>query len=678
MEDKKLTRRDFLRLSAVGAAGAVLVACQPQTVVVKETVEVEKVVKETIEVEKEVTKIVEKEKVVTVAPEFSPQQAPMLKAMIETGELPPLEERMPTNPLVVEPLEEVGQYGGTWRRANTGPWGISARIGGDPLVTYDRDETTVIANLASEWEVSDGGKTYTFHLREGAKWSDGQPLTVDDIMFWYEDRLLNKELTPSFPMWLSPGGEPGVIEKIDDFTVRFRFAAPYGLIFDQLCFRGIEAVRYPKHYMKQFHVNYADQKELDAMVSKAGFEQWFQLFGNKSTATDNADIPVDTPWSLTTQDWTTTAFSGRNPYYWKVDTAGNQLPYIDKVFYFCVEDAEIVALHCLAGEIDMQAFKTGFNNYPLYMENAEKGNYEVRIWSYGTTVTSMHVNQAKQYDEGDEAAKEQRELLRNRDFRSALSRAIDRDDLNELLFFGKAGDVLNLYPESVKSDPEIQGLFEYDPEGSNAILDSLGLDKRDAEGMRLLPGGDRLELGMSGSTMYTLHRDVSEVVAGYWRNVGIRATGDWMASELWGPLRDQGKYDIIPYDSEYVDGNLHWLTYPRSYFPVESSTYWAVWWGMYYTSDGKRGEEPTGDGKKLVEIYEQVVTETDFEKRKLLEDEAFRICAWNLWPVNTLGTRPESCIVKNNLKNVRQWGGLAWAVYGPLPGKPFQYFFKRA
>jgi len=603
----------------------------------------------------------------------------MLAEKVAAGELPPVEERLPKNPLIAEPLEEIGEYGGTWRRANTGPWGIYARIGGDPLVTYGRDTRTIEPNVAWKWEVSDDGKEYTFYLREGIRWSDGEPFTADDIMFWYEDVVMNEDLNPSVPKWLSPGGEPVVVEKIDDYTVKFKFAVPYGLILDMLCFRGRDIPQHPKHYLKQFHPKYADADELAKMVEDRGFEEWYQLFGERNDPSRNTELPTLRPWKLTTENWTTTAFAERNPYYWKLDTAGNQLPYIDKVMYWIVESAELIPMRVVSGEIDMQAFKMGFKNYTLYMENREKGDYEVRIWGYGTSGTSMHMNQTKGVEEGDEVGAEVRELLRNRDFRVALSKAIDREDINELVFMGKADDTANLYPEKVKNDPEILALWEYNVDEANRILDEIGLDQRDAEGMRLLPSGEPLNLIMIGHVAYAIHKDIGEVVAEFWKEIGVRVTLDWIAGELWWPRVQEGDYDIVAYECDYTSGNAHWLTYPRSYFPVETSTYWAPRWGVYYQTDGQDGEEPPeGDAKKLVDIYDQVIQETDLEKRKELEDEAFRICAWNLWPIPTVGGQPEPCIVKNNFKNVQEWTHLAWAVYGPLPTKPYQYFMVQA
>ncbi len=159
---------------------------------------------------------------------------------------------------MLKPVEEIGQYGGTWRRAWLGVsdrWG-PGKILAESITELNWNGTKVIPNLGTSWEASEGGKVFTVHLREGVKWSDGEPFTADDIMFHYEDIILNKELTPNFPKWLIVGGDRGTIEKVDDYTVRFRFSQPYGLFSINLTLNGRYGLYSPKHYAKQFHPRY--------------------------------------------------------------------------------------------------------------------------------------------------------------------------------------------------------------------------------------------------------------------------------------------------------------------------------------------------------------------------------------------------------------------------------------
>jgi len=613
VDNDQLTRRAFLKYAGAAATVAMASACSraaaPAAAPTEEPTSAPTEAPTTAPTEAP-TKA--PEAAATEAPVSKYNEAPMLAEKVAAGELPPVEERLPKNPMIIEPLEEIGQYGGVWRRAEGNPGHIGARLGGEPYITRDRDAMTIVPNLAYKWEASEDGREFTFYLREGIRWSDGEPFTADDVMFWYEDVLLNEDLTPVVPSWLTSGGEPVVVEKIDDYTVRFKFKEPYGVFLDMMAFRSNWIIDYPKHYLKQFHPKYQDKATLDKMVKDREFEEWFQLFGREVSTRDNPDLPTLRPWVIKTKEIGTTAIAERNPYYWKVDTAGNQLPYFDKILWNITQTVEMNVMRAVSGEVDMQAMYLGFSNYTLLMENREAGDYEVRRWTSGESGTAMFINQSRAGDD------ELRELLQNRDFRIALSKAIDRDEINELFYLGMADSNLELYPESVKSDPEIQALFEYDIDAANAILDELGLDQRDAEGTRLLPSGRPLNLTILGHIGYPIHMDVAEVIREIWGELGIKTTTNFVAGELWGPNLQEGEFDVLAYVVDYTSGNLHYLAYARSYFPIDLSTYWATRWGWYYATKGQQGEEPIGDAKKLVEIWEKVQVTVDIEERKKL------------------------------------------------------------
>jgi peptide/nickel transport system substrate-binding protein len=599
------------------------------------------------------------------------QEAPMLAEMVAAGKLPPVEERLPVDPMVIEPIAEVGNYCGTWRRCETNPGHVGARLGAEPLVMWGRDAKTILPNLASSWEMNEEGTELTFHLRQGVRWSDGEPFNADDIMFWFEDVVLNEELTPAFPSWLRSGGEPCTMEKIDDYTVKFTFAAPAGLIMDSLAFNGNSIINYPRHYLERFHIKYADEAELNQLVEERGFESWFQLFGNEVNVRDNPDLPTLRPWKMVTRNWSTTAVAERNPYYWKVDTEGKQLPYFDQVFWNIVQSVDLIPMRIVSGEVDMQAMYIGFPNYTLLMENREAGDYNVYLWDPGLSGSVMFVNQTRTGDD------ELRDLLRDVRFRIALSKAINRDELNQLIYYGLTKDVMELYPEAVRNDPDIPGYFQYDPEGANAILDELGLTERDSEGTRLLPSGRPLSLRLFGHAAYPIHRDVAEVEAGFLRDVGISSQIDFVAAELWNPRLQESDYDILCYDADFAPGNLFWLAYPRALFPVELSTYWASRWGWYYQTSGQNGEAPEGEAAGLVDLWEQVKLTIDPQERQALVDEAFYIGAKNLWVIPVFGGDISPCVVKNGFTNVPEEGSLAYPVWSPKLYNPEHFFQKQ-
>ncbi len=672
MAEYGMNRRVFLRSVAFATGAAVVTACTGAA-------------GPTAPSEPAATQPPVEAPTVTVAAAAPPSakygEAPMLAEMAAAGTILPVEERLPKNPLVMEPLESIGTYGGTWQRAMPNVGEISHFYGAEPIVTYSR-EFTIEPNLAYKWDILDDGKEYIFYLREGLRWSDGEPLTADDIMFWYEDILLNPELSPAFPRWLSPGGVPVEVSKVDDYAVSFKFAVPYGIFLDQMAFSGVAAVNYPKHHMSQFHVKYADADELAAKIKERGFETWFQLFGAQMDFQRNPDLPTVHPWKITSKDWTTVATAERNPYYFKVDTEGNQLPYIDKMVWNIVASAEMVPMKVVSGEVDCQVHSTGINNYTLYMENREKGDYEVHLWDFGQSATAMQLNQTKKVTEGDADAEGIKQLLRNYDFRLALSQAIDRDDVNELIYMGFTAPAIDLWPEAVKANPDVIKEYVYDVEAANALLDGLGMTERDGDGMRLTPEGKQLNLGIIGLPEYAIHLDVAELVMEFWREVGVATTLDAIPGEVWWPRVREGDFDVVAYQVDYATtprGTLYALTYPRSLFPVDTSTYWAPRWGTYYATGGAEGDEPDiEDGKRLVQLYEQALATVDQAAKDAIMDEAFTILAVNMWPIQLGASRSEPCIIKNNFKNWATWGQVFWPFYGIKCAKPEQCYIEQA
>jgi ABC-type transport system substrate-binding protein len=262
------------------------------------------------------------------------KEAPSLAQLVKDGKLPPVRERVPAKPLVIEPVERVGVYGGTWHTAVLGPedtaWLLRTMTGQDRIVRWDLDWEKVLPNAVESFDFSDEGTEYTFRLRPGMKWSDGEPFTADDIVFWYEDVFLNEELTPVPAEYLTADGKPVTVTKVDEDTVRFTFAAANGLFLQWLATYD-EAFRLiPRHYLEQFHTGYA--ADLEALVKREGMSSWVDLFFARADLWANPDLPRLHAWIPTNAlgDGTQLTFE-RNPYYYKVDPDGSQLPYLDSV-----------------------------------------------------------------------------------------------------------------------------------------------------------------------------------------------------------------------------------------------------------------------------------------------------------------------------------------------------------
>lgn len=602
-------------------------------------------------------------------------EAPMLADLVKEGKLPPVEERLPSEPLVVEPVEKIGKYGGTWGRVALSPndTRIRDRLGYETLVRWGRDGVSIVPNLAKSWEITDDGKTYVLHLTEGVKWSDGQPFTADDVLFWYYDVMQNEELTPVFPAWLVAGNEPVNVVKTGDYTVEFQFAAPHSLFLYYLAGPDTGALmfNYPKHHLKNLHPKYAPEKELDAKVKEAKFESWFQLFIDKANPNLNRELPTLRPWVLKSEPTSTRLIAERNPYYWKVDTEGNQLPYIDRIAFDIIQSVEMAVMKAVSGEIDMQGRHMSIYDYPLLMENRDKGNYDVYLWNEGKAGTALYMNQNMEGDEGTV------KLMQNLEFRTALSLALDRDEINELVYLGQAEPDHMMFPyETLRNDPEIQKLYKYDPAEANRILDSLGLDKRDKSGFRLLPDGKPLQMTLLIGLGYPMHPDVAELVKAYWEKVGVKTALDTVSQELWWSRVQAVDYQIVPHYLEFCEGFIDMSYSSMCIVPCRALTYWAPIWGLWYESMGKNGEKPDGEPRELQELFDQLRVAASVEEQEQLTEEILEIWAKNLWVIPTAGTYKIPIVVKRNFKNVPKDASLAYPYCSPGHLNPEQFFIE--
>jgi peptide/nickel transport system substrate-binding protein len=448
--------------------------------------------------------------------------------------LPPVAERLPTNPMVIAPFEGKTNYGGTLRigigGTNPGWGGLWYLAGWETLVFWTPDMSNVQPNIAESWEVSEDVRSYTFKLREGMKWSDGAPFTADDIMFYIEDVLLNEELNNGAVTadWLPEStGDKLQVEKLDDYTVEFTFAEPNGtFLYTLATFNGRQIAWYPKHYLSQFHPKYNDN--LDELVSAAGKGSWTELFQAKAfgPVTDTVDYfsvserPTLFPWIVKTPIGTGTQITmERNPYYWKVDEAGNQLPYIDEIIGTVYEEGEARTLAMLNGELDYIK-DPGSENRSLYFSAVDEGKplYIRTLESDGGNTNSFHINQTTK----DPALAE---VFVQKDFRIGLSYAINREEIIEIVHNGQgipaqAGplETSPLYNEQLTTQ-----YTEYNVDLANEALDKV-LPEKDADGFRLGSNDERFSFAVTVAndlSFGTFYVQVAELLKEYFAAVGV-------------------------------------------------------------------------------------------------------------------------------------------------------------
>ena len=642
-QHESLSRRGFLRAAAMSAVGMVAASCaQPTAQVIEKEVPVQQIVKETVVVEKQVPI----EKVVTATPVPSKfKEPPMLAGFVQAGTLPPVDERVGDEPMVVTPLDSIGQYGGELHQVGEitrSPLYLSM-FSYHRLVRWSIMGTEMEPNVAKAWEVSADSKDFTFFLRKGMRWSDGEPFTADDFEFYFNDMELNTDLQSRPSSYLTAGGEPFKFEKIDDYSFSLHFAAPNGMLINMAAFSN--NWWRAKHYLSQFHADYVPKAELDAKVKAAGFETWDQLFGsmNRWYDLDIADHPCVLPWYPTVDKPSTRYVFKRNPYYWKVDTEGNQLPYIDEYIITVMDSAETAKIKVLAGGSDLQYKALALQDYPVLKENEERGGYRTLLWplTFGSN-PAIFPNQ-------NAADPVMNELIADDRFRIALSHAINRDQINEMVFLGLGKGRAATTPESSPIyKPEYgEAYADYDPAKANALLDELGLDKRDSEGFRLRKDGETLFCIVEVLTEEPYSISQIELVKEYWQDVGVKTE---VVPEERGLLRNRvasGEATFVTWQYAYVFS----LFNPVFTVPSSTGCYWAPQYSVWYTTEGQEGVEPTGDIRKLQQIWDVLKETADPDQQIKLSQDIFDLHAQHCWLIGLVGELPQPIVISQKLRN---------------------------
>jgi len=530
-------------------------------------------------------------------------EAPMLAKMVASGELPPVEERLPKNPKVVEMIESIGRYGGDLVAFATkegifnedlqGMWGSS-------LFRSPRDGVGVEPDLAEGYEINEDKTAITVFLREGLKWSDGHPLTSEDIRFTFEDMHFN----PSVATWGSWGID--AIEVIDEYTAKFINNEGLGINLLQMAswWGGYVGTYHPAHYLKQWHIDY--NADADKLAKEEGFEHWYEAMRDHFWWTPLKDVnkPQIEPWDVAEHSTTAKLFV-RNPYFWRVDEAGNQLPYIDRVRVQIV-NPEIYQLKVTGGAASLAYYHADFANLPLYKTSEDEGEYKV-ILHPGVMGANIKLIMNQNHPDP-----ELRSIYNNLKFRQALSVAIDRDEVNEVIYqgLGVPRQCAPLKTVSYYKEGWQEHYAQYDPDLAEQLLDEIGLDKKDSAGYRRKADGKTLSLVIE----YTDDRYTAELelVKEYWDDVGFKTIIK---------LQDMGLMDQRMGSSEY----FAWV-HPNPFQPWcdERNMFQRGWvwageagqasqWMAWLSSKMAAAEEELGEGVSLPPDWRRLKTAKDDE-----------------------------------------------------------------
>ncbi|MYD91331.1 MAG: ABC transporter substrate-binding protein [Caldilineaceae bacterium SB0662_bin_9] len=565
------------------------------------------------------------------APESKYSQSPYLDEQVASGALPPVDERLPTNPLVVTagvisevddlPDLEIGEYGGVMRFAHPSPdvhADIAIMLIENVLAAPGIGITGIYGNVVESYEVNDDNTVFSFNLREGLKWSDGEPVTTADVRFVFEDVFLNETYTPGFPSKFraagSPDGDPVTVEILDDYAFTMSFNESYGGFLRELSIKGWQGytdVFKPAHLLKSIHTEYGDADEIQAMMDENGLDTHQALFAAVDCLEWDlytqrcSGFPAMWPWINVTDNDSFMRFV-RNPYYFKVDAAGNQLPYIDEVVSALAADTDAVNLKVFANEVDLLREDTALLKLPLYQEAKDKGYINFTILDNHVDPTSLWLNYT--YDDPV-----WREVVNNVEFRRALNLTINRPELIETVYYG-----FGSLPETVPS--------KHDPAQAQEILDSIGMDQRDNDGWRLGPDGNTFVLNFEVADHAPDMLPVAELLTEYFQDVGIKTNLKKIEPSYWGEL----------FGANGLQATLLWSVQPMwrddTWDDYTIITRVSTEWRRWVRSNGESGLEPPASVKRLVEIHQERIAAIPASEEDLaLAEEIYQIHYDNLW-----------------------------------------------
>ena len=584
------------------------------------------------------------------------QEVPSLAARVAAGELPPLARRLPERPLVVE-TEPEATYGGELRMFIGTPkdWKLAFVYGYTRLVRFDR-RYQIVPDIAERVEVKDGGRSFTFRLRKGHRWSDGAPFTSADFAYWWKHVANNEELSPGGPpALLLVDSEPPVVEFPDAWTVRFRWSKPNNLfLLDQAGAYPTLLYR-PAHYLKQFHKAFADPEQLKKIVKAERRRTWAALHNKRDAlyVMDNPELPTLQPWRPVVAPPADVVPAERNPYFHRVDQRGRQLPYIDRLV-MVLADKAVISVKASTGEADLQARYLSFDQVSFLKRNERSAGYRVYLWS---TASSATVCLYPNLTTNDPVM---RPLLLDRRFRRALSLAIDRDEINKILFFGLGviGQHTVLRSPATQEDSRM-AYARFDPRQANRLLDEIGLTARDKQNFRIRPDGRRLDIIVETGGESTEQVDVLELVADTWRQIGIELLIRPSQREVFRRRVSSGEAVMSVSNSDLfglptADMSPGWLA------PVSSDQLQWTQWGLWYETRGKSGEEPPPVARRLAALYDQWLRSTDRAERARIWGQMLDINAEEVFTIGILGGTLQPVVVKNGLRGVPEHGVYAW------------------
>jgi peptide/nickel transport system substrate-binding protein len=585
-------------------------------------------------------------------------ESPVLGKLVEAGKLPPLAQRLPERPRVLATDPEA-VYGGDLRMliGTLKDTKLAFVYGYARLVGWDRN-FRLVSDIVERYDIEDGGRTFTFRLRKGHRWSDGAPFTSADFAYWWTNVANDDELSPGGPpATLRVDGEMPKMTFPDPLTVRLRWSKPNNLFLIDQASAYPTIIYRPAHYLKQFHKAFNSADALKKLARAEGRRNWAALHNKKDSMylMDNPDLPTLQPWHPTVGPPAQVFVADRNPYFHRVDERGRQLPYIDRLVMLLVERA-VIPVKTSTGEADLQARYLPFDQVPFLRKNEQLAGFRVFLWNTGVPSTVAIYPNLTTNDPV------MRKLFHDRRFRQALSLAVNRPEINHALYYGLGlpGQATVLRSPTGHEEPRM-AYARFDLVQANRLLDEMGLTARDGRGFRLRPDGQRLDLIVETSGDETEHTDVLELVKDTWAELGVELLIRPSQLEVFRRRVFSGEAIMSAYNGNAgfglptPDMSPDWLA------PVSQQQLQWPKWGAYFESKGRDGEAPSlPAARRLVELYERWLVSGDPEEKARVWAEMLDINAEEIFTIGIVGGTLQPIVVKNGLRGVPTKGIYSW------------------
>ncbi len=594
-------------------------------------------------------------------------EPPMFEAEVTAQNMPPVAERLPMRPRVINLGESgrmPGRYGGTLRMliADQRDIRLAVMYSYARLVTYNT-KLQLEPDILDKVDIAEG-RIFTLHIRPGHRWSDGQPFTSEDFRYFWEDVANNPRLSPGGPpLQLRPLGRKPKFEVIDALTVRYTWDVPNPGFLPALAAAQPVYIYMPAHYMRQFHTSYAEKGVLDALIKKEKVRDWGALHERKSRQfrPENPALPSLDPWRNTTPLPSEVFVFERNPYYHRVDENGRQLPYIDNL-RLSVVSSQLIPAKVGAGDSDLQARYLRFDNF-TFLKVAEKRNgFLTHLWR---RAEGSYIALQPNLNASDPVW---RSIVRDVRFRRALSLAVDRRDINQVIFFGLAREsAMTVMPESPLYDDVFASSYaRFDPLAANRLLDEMGLKKRDFDGIRFLPDGRRAEIIVESAGESMEETDALELVVEDARKVGLRLLVHSSHRDVFR-RRISGGSTVMSVWPGIDNGLASPDMDPQDLSPTNQNQFNWLMFGQWVETNGKEGQEPDMEGvKELVHLRNQWLASSSTEERRVVWKKMLSIHAEQLYSIGIISGTLQPVVVSQRLRNVP-----ATALYAYEPGGYF-------